>query len=73
MKILHHKVEFQKQPPPYRFYRDYMTVDEIIEESKFDFTPSVDESKIIQNSRQISMWDAFLDSNNGCIESCEIF
>lgn len=62
-----------KATPPYRFYRDYMTVDEIIEESKFDFTPSVDESKIIQNSRQISMWDAFLDSNNGCIESCEIF
>lgn len=62
-----------KAKPPYRFYRDNMTIDEIIEESKFDFTPSIDESKMIHKSRQIYMWDAYLDSNNGCTESCEIF
>lgn len=57
---------------PYRFYRDNMTIQDIIDESKFEFDESIDESKLINNYRQMVMFDAFLDSNNGCTESCEI-
>ena len=58
---------------PFRFFRDNMTIDEIIEESKFPFELAVDTSKDIDNYRQMAMWDEFLDSNNGCTESCEVF
>lgn len=63
----------EKAKPPYLFYRDNMTIDEIIEESKFPFDHSIDESKIINSAKQSSMWDNYLDSNNGCTESCEAF
>jgi 3'-phosphoadenosine 5'-phosphosulfate sulfotransferase (PAPS reductase)/FAD synthetase len=56
---------------PYRFYRDNMTIDEIIEESKLPFVEAVDESKIIATGKQMSMFDNYLDSNYGCVESCE--
>ena len=59
--------------PPYRFFRDYMTIDDIIEESKFPFEPSRDESKDIDRFKQMTMWDDYLDSNGGCTESCEVF
>lgn len=59
--------------PPYRFFRDYMTIDDIIEESKFPFEPSRDESKDIDKFKQMTMWDDYLDSNGGCTESCEVF
>lgn len=62
----------EKAKPPYRFYRDNMTIDDIIEESKFDFTPSIDESKDVDRYKQMALFDAYLDSNNGCVESCEI-
>jgi hypothetical protein len=62
-----------KAKPPYKFFRDNMTIDDIIEESKFNFTHSRDESKDVDNYKQMAMFDAYLDSNNGCIESCEIF
>lgn len=58
---------------PFRFFRDNMTIDEIIEESKFLFELAIDTSKDIDNYRQMAMWDEFLDSNNGCTESCEVF
>lgn len=62
-----------KAKPPYRFFRDFMTTEDIIEESKMPFEESKDESKIILDARQISLWDEYLDSNNGCTESCEVF
>jgi len=62
-----------KLKPPYKFYRDNMTIDDIIEESKFEFTPSRDESKDIDNYKQMAMFDQYLDSNNGCVESCEVW
>lgn len=62
-----------KANPPYRFYRDNMTIDEIIEESKFDFIPSRDESKDVDSLKQMLLWDDYLDSNSGCSESCEVF
>lgn len=58
---------------PYRFYRDDMTIDEIIEESKLPFTPANDTSKDIDTYKQMAFWDNYLDSNSGCVESCEIF
>jgi 3'-phosphoadenosine 5'-phosphosulfate sulfotransferase (PAPS reductase)/FAD synthetase len=56
---------------PIRFYRDNMTIDEIIDESKLPFIEAVDESKIIATGKQMSMFDNYLDSNYGCVESCE--
>lgn len=58
---------------PFRFFRDNMTIDDIIEESKFPFEFAKDESKIIDTYKQKQIWDNYLDSNGGCIESCEIF
>jgi len=55
------------------FFRDYMSIDDIIEESKFPFEMSRDESKDIDKYKQMMMWDNYLDSNGGCTESCEIF
>jgi hypothetical protein len=59
--------------PPYRFFRDNMTIDDIIEESKFDFIQSIDESKDIDDYKQMQLFDSYLDSNGGCVESCEVF
>lgn len=58
--------------PPYKFYRDKMTIDDIIEESKLPFDEAQDESKIT-HSKQYAMWDEYLDANGGCSESCEAF
>jgi hypothetical protein len=58
---------------PFRFFRDEMTMDEIIEDSKMPFELAKDNSKQIETHRQMSFWDAYLDSNNGCSESCEAF
>jgi 3'-phosphoadenosine 5'-phosphosulfate sulfotransferase (PAPS reductase)/FAD synthetase len=63
--------KIQKAKLPYRFYRDNMTIDEIIEESKLPFIEAIDESKIIATGKQMSMFDNYLDSNYGCVESCE--
>lgn len=57
---------------PVRFFRDNMTIDEIIEDSKLPFDISLDETKNI-TGKQLIMWDNYLDSNNGCTESCEVF
>lgn len=56
-----------------RFYRDNMTIDEIIEESKFPFELSRDESHDIDKFKQMQLWDNYLDSNGGCTESCEVY
>lgn len=63
----------EKAKPPYRFFRDNMTIDEIIEESKLPFAPATDTSKNIDTYKQMAFWDNYLDSNSGCVESCEIF
>jgi hypothetical protein len=63
----------EKLKTPLRFYRDNMTIDEIIEESKFPFELARDESNDIDKFKQMMMWDSYLDSNGGCTESCEVF
>jgi hypothetical protein len=63
----------EKLKAPLRFFRDNMTIDEIIEESKFDFEMSKDESNDIDKFKQMQLWDSYLDSNGGCTESCEVY
>jgi len=59
---------------PIRFYRDQRSVDDIIEESKFPFVEAQDESKIIYPVNIAGgMWDEYLDTNDGCVETCEAF
>ncbi len=55
------------------FYRDRMSIDDIIEESKFPFKLAEDKSKGYDTYKQMMMWDNYLDSNGGCTESCEVF
>jgi hypothetical protein len=62
-----------KAKPPYRFFRDNMTIDDIIEEADLGFEPSVDNSKDVDSYKQMSIWDNYLDSDSGCSESCEVF
>lgn len=54
-------------------FRDKMTIDDIIEESKFPFEMAIDEKYDIDKYKQMAMWDNYLDSNGGCTESCEVF
>lgn len=63
----------EKLTTPVMFYRDNMSIEEIIEESKFPFEMSRDESKDIDNYKQMMMWNNYLDSNGGCSESCEVY
>lgn len=58
---------------PLNFFRNQMTVEDIVEESKFPFTPAIDDSKLIDQYKQMSLWSEELDGNNGCSESCEAF
>jgi len=67
------ETRMKKAKPPYMFFRKNMTVDEIIEEGKFDFTISVDESNDVDKYKQMALFDEYLDSNDGCTESCEVF
>lgn len=63
----------EKAKPPYRFFRDNMTVDDIIEESKLPFEPSMNENNDIDMFKQMAFFDEYLDTNGGCVESCEAF
>lgn len=63
------RIDTQKEQPPIRFYKDYMKIDDILEEAKLPFEKARDESKDVQ----YSMWDEHLDSNGGCVQSCEAF
>jgi hypothetical protein len=56
---------------PIKFFRNYQSVDDIFEDSKFPFTPAIDD-RLFTNI-QTDLWDEYLDSNYGCTESCEAF
>ena len=59
---------------PLRFYRDNMSVDDIIYDASFDFDPAVDDSKIIDNYKQLAFFNEWLDTQEGgCSQSCEAF
>lgn len=58
---------------PRTFFRDHESMEDIIEESKFPFSKCIDESKEQNILLQMQNWDNELDSNGGCVESCEPF
>lgn len=62
-----------KYKPPYRFYRGQVSIEEILEESKFPFKAEVDKNLEINDLEQMRLWDYELDSTDGCTESCEVF
>jgi hypothetical protein len=57
---------------PKRFFRQNLSVDNILELSKKPFTPASDDS-IIYADFQLKLFNYDLDISNGCIESCEVF
>lgn len=58
---------------PRTFFRNHSSVQDIIEESKFPFSPAIDESKDQNILLQMQNWENELDSNSGCTESCDAF
>lgn len=56
---------------PINFFRGNQSVEDLFEEAKFPFKKAIDESKDLNN--QLEIWDDFLDANNGCVESCEVY
>lgn len=58
---------------PRTFYRNHESMTDIIEETQFPFSKALDESKQQNISLQMQNWNNDLDSNNGCVESCEAF
>lgn len=55
--------------PPIRFFRNNLTVDDIFYDASFPFDLAIDERKA---PRMKSLfWQEELDSNFGCVESCE--
>lgn len=75
-KYSHFRPEGRSQestPPPYYFFRGNQSMKELIEESKLPFEPAIDESKMIDKYKQMRMWDEYMDKNDGCVESCEVF
>jgi 3''-phosphoadenosine 5''-phosphosulfate sulfotransferase (PAPS reductase)/FAD synthetase and related enzymes len=60
--------------PPIRFYRDFMSIDDLLQEAAFDHPGATDESKIIDPYKQLPLFDPCLDSETGsCSDSCEAF
>lgn len=60
--------------PPHRFFRERRSVLDIIEEAnQFPFDPALDESKDVNREKMMRAWDLELDTNDGCVESCEAF
>lgn len=59
---------------PIRFYRDNMSVDDILYDASFDFDPATDDSKTIDNYKQLAFFNEWLDTQEGgCSQSCEAF
>ena len=65
------KLDNEKLKPPIRFFGDNRTVQDVFEEAEFPFDKARDER--FDYSFQLDMWSEELDSNSGCIESCEVF
>lgn len=65
----------QKQHGTSYFFREHRTIIDVLEESSdisfLEF--ATDESHIIDDIIQLSLWDNKLDMNGGCVESCEAF
>lgn len=58
---------------PIRFFRNNLSVDDIMELSQKPFKPASDDSVKYKEYVQMGMFDLDLDVSNGCVESCEVF
>jgi hypothetical protein len=59
--------------PPFRFFRNNLSVSDIMELSKKDFAAPKDDAVAYTETIQLGLFDLPLDTSNGCIESCEVF
>lgn len=71
--IPEHRINKTKVKPPILFYRDNLSIDDLIEDTKMDFELATDESKIIDKYKQMMLFNQYLDENTGCVESCELY
>jgi len=58
---------------PIRFFRNKLSVDDIIEMSKTNFAPASDDAINFKEFIQYKIFNIPLDISNGCEESCEAF
>lgn len=58
---------------PRTFFRNHTSMEDILEDTEFPFQKAVDESKLQNTLLQMQNWDKEMDSNDGCVESCEAF
>jgi hypothetical protein len=67
--------ERKKEAPtlPIRFFRNNLSVDNLMELSKKDFKLASDDSINFVEHIQLGLFDLDLDISNGCVESCEVF
>lgn len=59
--------------PPMRFFRNNLSVADIMELSKKEFEAPKDDAVNYTEQIQFGLFDLPLDLSNGCIESCEVF
>jgi len=67
------RIHKQKSKPPFRFFRNKLSVDDIFTLSKQPFTEPKDDSVNYKEFVQLGMFELELDVSNGCVESCEVF
>ena len=58
---------------PIRFFRNNLSVDNILELSKKPFKPASNDAENYTEVIQLGLFDIPLDLSNGCVESCEVF
>jgi len=58
---------------PYRFFREKLTVAQILEMSTGDFELVKDDSKEVGEYKESQLEGHDLDLSDGCVESCEVF
>lgn len=58
---------------PIRFFRNNLSVDQIMDMSNQPFELAKDDSKIYTEYTQLTINGFDLDMSNGCVESCEVF
>lgn len=67
------RIENFKSELPIRFFRNHLSVNDIIELSKKEFNPPKDDAIVFSEFIQLRLFDLPLDISNGCVESCEVF
>lgn len=58
---------------PIRFFRNKLSVEQIMKLSKQSFKPASDNAISYSETIQLGLFDLELDTSNGCVEACEVF